>query len=562
MQEKPLKTWFHEARHIEKISGEPQGQQDHEEWRKIKERMKTVSVALVLCLNVGVDPPDTIKPVPCARREAWVEPSLMNITKVPQQVATNLQKSYERLQPRARYKAAIDPTIDYIKRLCISLRKSAGKERVLFHFNGHGVPKPTEAGEIWVFNKNITQYIPVSIYDLQAWMGTPSVYVWDCHSAGTIVKNFKRFALDHNVTWMREANDPKNELHNKEPPNFNECIQLAACDENELLPTDPDLPADLFSSCLTTPIQTSMLWYVLKTNNKDRYSLQMIDSIPGTLNERRSVLGELNWIFTAITDTIAWNRLPRDTFQRLFRQDLLVASLFRSFLLAEKIMRDHGCRVVSSPVLPPVYDHPLWDYWEYTIELCLINMYNQKHKPASALHFSHNDCFRETTLYHSLLIEFHGHPQSYFDDFSYNWFFIEQLKAFEVWLKFDATREHPPDQLPVVLQVLLSQVHRVQALELLAKFVDIGSWAVLEALFVGVFPYVLKLLQSGTKELRNSLAFIWAKILIVDAKCCDDLLNDDGFMYFIDILRDRTVQPRYKIVPAFVICTLMNHHGR
>lgn len=96
---------------------------------------------------------------------------------------------------------------------------------------------------------NPLQYIPVSIYDLQAWMGTPSVYVWDCHSAGTIVKNFKRFALDHNVAYLQAVNDPKNEFYNREPPNFNECIQLAACDENELLPTDPDLPADLFTSC-------------------------------------------------------------------------------------------------------------------------------------------------------------------------------------------------------------------------------------------------------------------------------------------------------------------------
>lgn len=27
------------------------------------------------------------------------------------------------------------------------------EERVLFHYNGHGVPKPTVNGEIWVFNK-------------------------------------------------------------------------------------------------------------------------------------------------------------------------------------------------------------------------------------------------------------------------------------------------------------------------------------------------------------------------------------------------------------------------
>lgn len=51
-------------------------------------------------------------------------------------------------------------------------------------------------------------------------------------------------------------------------------------------------------------------------------------------------------VFTAITDTIAWNVLPRALFQKLFRQDLLVASLFRNFLLAERIMRAANCNPV------------------------------------------------------------------------------------------------------------------------------------------------------------------------------------------------------------------------
>ena len=38
----------------------------------IKFQMKTVSVALVLCLNVGVDPPDVVKINPCARLECWI----------------------------------------------------------------------------------------------------------------------------------------------------------------------------------------------------------------------------------------------------------------------------------------------------------------------------------------------------------------------------------------------------------------------------------------------------------------------------------------------------------
>lgn len=40
-------------------------------------------------------------------------------------------------------------------------------ERVLFHYNGHGVPRPTVNGEIWVFNARYTQYIPLSMYELQ-----------------------------------------------------------------------------------------------------------------------------------------------------------------------------------------------------------------------------------------------------------------------------------------------------------------------------------------------------------------------------------------------------------
>ena len=46
----------------------------------------------------------------------------------------------------------------------------------------------------------------------------------------------------------------------------------------------------------------------------------LLEQIPGQLNNRKTIMGELNWIFTAITDTIAWNILPPDIFQRLFRQ--------------------------------------------------------------------------------------------------------------------------------------------------------------------------------------------------------------------------------------------------
>ena len=39
-----------------------------------------------------------------------------------------------------------------VRKLCTNLRSVAGHNRALIHYNGHGVPRPTANGEIWVFN--------------------------------------------------------------------------------------------------------------------------------------------------------------------------------------------------------------------------------------------------------------------------------------------------------------------------------------------------------------------------------------------------------------------------
>ena len=55
-------------------------------------------------------------------------------------------------------------------------------------------------------------------------------------------------------------------------------------------------------------------------------------------------------------------------------QDLLVASLFRNFLLAERIMRAVSCTPVSLPRLPPSHQHHMWHAWDMAAELCLLQL--------------------------------------------------------------------------------------------------------------------------------------------------------------------------------------------
>ncbi|CAH0563709.1 unnamed protein product [Brassicogethes aeneus] len=530
--EMDLPLSFTEDRHTEIIEGIDYIKQA---WR-MKERMKTVSVALVLCLNVGVDPPDVVKTQPCARLECWIDPLSMSPQKALDMIGQNLQTQYERWQPRARYKQSLDPTSEEVKKLCSSLRRNAKEERVLFHYNGHGVPKPTENGEIWVFNRTFTQYIPLSIYDLQSWMGSPSIYVYDCSSAGIIVKSFKKFANQHESEFelasaQNRGASPSQRGVSPAAPTYSNCIQLAACGETQILPMNPNLPADLFTSCLTTPIKVALKWWKLQPTAKlvPKISMELIDEIPGQITDRRTMLGELNWIFTAITDTIAWNVLPRELFQKLFRQDLLVASLFRNFLLAERIMRSCDCTPVSSPPLPPTFQHHMWEAWDLTLDLSMGQLHSivQEKKPFQHLPF-----------------------------------FEEQLTAFQVWLELGKCSEerNPPEQLPIVLQVLLSQVHRMRALELLGKFLDLGPWAVNLALSVGIFPYVLKLLQSNAKELRPLLVFIWAKILAVDNTCQGDLVRDNGHKYFLSVLQDTTILSETRTQATFVLASIVTDY--
>lgn len=545
-------------------------------WRSSPGKLKTSNAALVLCLNIGVDPPDIVKTNPCAVLECWVDPSTMSSHKALEVIGTNLQNQFESLSPKIPYKPILDPSYEDLRRFCTSLRKQAKDDAILFYYNGHGVPKPTASGELWCFNRNYTQYIPVSLAEVQLWVGTPCVYVWDCSAAGNLLLNFNLFAQKRDKD---NANAPEHSGL------FTDSIQLAACAANEQLPSCPELPADLFTSCLTSPIDIALRYFVMHHQLPNNITADMAMQLPGDLKDRRTPLGELNWIFTAITDTIAWTSFSRELFTRLYRSDLLVASLFRNFLLAERIMKNYHCTPHTSPSLPPTNTHPLWASWDLAVDACLrqlpelLKHVDTVQPPGSVPGATSIRARRQAQAQAS--VPRAGAPGERPYNYVPSRFFADQLTAFEVWISrggsaltkrgplslpvsqgegdadnepangglglaqpisnLDKNEHHlvprkPPDQLPIVLQVLLSQPHRLRALILLSQFVDLGPWAVHLALAIGIFPYISKLLQAAGQDLRPVLIFIWARILAVDPTCQLDLYNNQGFKYFASVL--------------------------
>ncbi|KAJ5072200.1 regulatory-associated protein of mtor [Anaeramoeba ignava] len=496
---------------IEKV-----GEEDNEKNWRIQGRKKIKSAILSLCLHIGIDPPDVEKPDPCSILQCWINPFSLNEHKAIALIGETLEEQYKRLQPRIYYEKLLDPCVENLRKSCIQHQKYSQNERILFHYNGHGVPKPTKNRELWFFNKDYTQYIPVSIYEIFVWLGNSAIFVLDCTKADLLRSAFLSEENPFMNTKITEEKD---------------YILLAPCQHDQELPVDPKFPADLFTSCLTTPIQIALRWHIYSNIYSktllNNIHVEDLDKIPGTLLERLSPLGELDWIFTTITDMIAWCSFPNDLFKKLYREDLLVAALFRNFLLAERILKSMNCTPFSIPQLSPTDQHPLWKAWDLAVDACIYQ-----------------------------LPEFLSDPNYVFKPSS---FFRDNVIGFENWIMFGTKIKYGVDLLPFLLQLLLSQNYRKHALHLIVKFMDLGSWAVYKALTVGIFPYMLMLLPTQELEIKMILAAIWGKILIYDKSCQIDLVKEKGYVHFIDLLSAPQLPPEIESAAAFVIALTLNN---
>lgn len=263
-------------------------------------------------------------------------------------------------------------------------------------------------------------------------------------------------------------------------------------------------------------------------------------------------------------------------------------------------MRASNCAPVSSPPLPPTYNHPMWHAWDLAADLCLAQL------PA-------------------LLADPNYQYQS-------SPFFAEQLTAFELWLEHGCARRcyaRLSDRRECARAARRRARRRRRSCRSCCRCcsrrrTDCARWrcsvasstrapgrsdwrspvrrrrrrcgAAHSSAQSASFPtcssccsrrrpswcdaarsFVVRTLVTSLVVQRAVLVFIWAKLLSLDSSCQADLVKDQvccavddrchdsrpcaqAHNYFIAVLSSPTVPHEQRTQSAFVLCAIMFRH--
>lgn len=483
-------------------------------------------IALLVC----VEPTHFFRLVrPCASLECWMEMTRVNVNEQIPTLWEALRYQYNfvmKRNPQERFFYDSPFRTRYCSSRaaseCISFLHNYQKEangRLVIHYNGHGLPPATNKGEIWMVDDARPCFDSFSIKKVALNLDGPVIIVLDVASAGAVLNSWKRDRLP------------------EVKPNI--CF-LCACSEGEWLPQQPELPADLLTACLTTPLRMSITWHLYRSSQrflKPKVHKEWVEQQIASPN--LPLFQCLDLVLNAVLDTVAWCTLPdASIYYALFRVDNTTRTLFRHFVLANYVGHGAGCHPVSHPPFrPEATQHYMWDCWEYTLDKAL-SLLNPEEDPLGVIVKEQTSEITDT-------------------------FFDEQLTTFKLWIQRGESYstcsgegrtvgernlyweeeerlvEEAADVLPCILLVLGQPTYSLRAIALLIRYMDVSRAAAKSAIYCGVLTYLYRLCEKYSPLLLLVMV-LWMESVRADLKMASEKLQETANMvWMIHALRLR-----------------------
>ncbi|OHS96964.1 hypothetical protein TRFO_36921 [Tritrichomonas foetus] len=222
---------------------------------------------------------------------------------------------------------------------------------------------------------------------------------------------------------------------------WNDWFCLSATAYKETLPKNSKLPRDFLTSCLLTPVETSILCHIIQYYNstiddpfqfiknrftknkysndlnsfstssstffsknssarsKSKYNLNLSNSSHIEKSSESCTIEQLNSILHSIVDAIASDVVEPHLFTQIFRKDKIISQLFHNFLLSQYLLQPYNIHPLSYPLLPEkTCFHPLWMEWSSILDTLITSTIS----PLPS--FSHNIFSRASSIFNSTVL--------------------------------------------------------------------------------------------------------------------------------------------------------------
>ena len=198
----------------------------------------------------------------------------------------------------------------------------------VFHYLGMGFPPPRD-GKICITENGFGANNWKSIKEIKNALQTNILFIFDCDKAESL-----RAAIE-------EAQKSGSSLYRRQ-----NISALFACGKDDSLHIPETLPQNIFTCILLDPIRS--------IRNLARYEIVIDD-------------GMLKVLISVFTESIARDFLDQKTYSTYFLDSSLVSSLWKNYILAQKLLKGYGITVHSHPELPDCSEHYLWSQFQYAI---------------------------------------------------------------------------------------------------------------------------------------------------------------------------------------------------
>lgn len=428
----------------------------------------------------------------------WSKTSTESTSNPQQEIAKAIVTQYQQCMPKMALAARVNPTINDFKNSLSKVKLQNSSVRTLFHYASHGGPDVS------------SQYIMLHSPDKQSFDHFPiesvltatdscSIHILDCDNAGALINSYRSFINDKAESGIKM-----------------DLFAFFACGTREKLPRSPDLPHDIFTSCMTTPARIALLWhsrhyYCFKNGPLRPLSTDFFRSSPN------NILDDISLILHRLVEAMAFEVFPPDLFMRVFRTDSSIAHLAANFFLACRILSFFGVQPKSLPEMPDVSNHPLWHTFDLRLDVALQQLHSPQPDPS----------------------------------LSYTVFLEQSLKTLSHLMNVSTKDISFPGQLTLIPPALTTPSLQAEGSKVLALYIDKSMSAVRQMWY---FPIAVPLFQMMTSPACNDYLLLAVAKTLCFMPSARAILREIGKEAFKNVLSP--LLKKENPVFSLVICTI------